>query len=138
MKSTEKIYSFGQSNPEGSNAGIAALLRRVADSIDKRKDAIVEDVVLDLAKVDGEEPNISVYYKYPDSVKPTEDEKRSEMKRIVVKAPSGKKPNDFRALLEELDKSLAPLEEIDIYDVTLDNYFNDDGDDTYALTLYYD
>ena len=68
MKSDEIIYHFAQANPDGSDASISDLLRRVADTIDERKGAIVDDVVMDLAKVEGEQANLSVYYRYSTNI----------------------------------------------------------------------
>ena len=55
---------FSQSNPEGSGQGdVAALLRRVADTIDGLGDVQVQDITFHTAVTDGEDDlTMTVYY----------------------------------------------------------------------------
>ena len=58
------IWHFSQSNPAGVGQGdVAALLRRVADSIDELGDVQVQDVAFH-SEVTGEEDDltVTVYY----------------------------------------------------------------------------
>jgi hypothetical protein len=58
------MFHFSQSNPDGEGQGdVAALLRRVADSLDALGDVIVEDVTFS-AEPTGDERDltVTVYY----------------------------------------------------------------------------
>lgn len=61
---TWTILQFAQSNPAGEGQGdVAALLRRVADSIDSHGDIQVEDITFHCAVSDGEDDlTMTVYY----------------------------------------------------------------------------
>jgi hypothetical protein len=61
---TWTINHFSQSNPDGEGQGdVAALLRRVADSLDSLGDVQVEDVTFHSETADGEdELHVTVYY----------------------------------------------------------------------------
>ena len=58
------IFHFSQSNPGGEGQGdVAALLRRVADSIDSLGDVLVEDITFVSEPTAGERDlTITVYY----------------------------------------------------------------------------
>lgn len=58
------IFHFSQSNPTGPGQGdVAALLRRVADSIDALEDVTIQDVVFHSEVTDGEDDLlVTVYY----------------------------------------------------------------------------
>lgn len=58
------IFHFSQSNPTGPGQGdVAALLRRVADSIDALGDVTVQDLVFHSEVTDGEDDLcVTVYY----------------------------------------------------------------------------
>jgi hypothetical protein len=58
------ILHFSQSNPEGAGQGdVAALLRRVADTVDTLGDVQVEDLTFTSAVTDGEDDlTVTVYY----------------------------------------------------------------------------
>ena len=55
---------FSQSNPDGAGQGdVAALLRRVADSLDELGDIDVQDIVFHTAVTDAEDDlTMAVYY----------------------------------------------------------------------------
>lgn len=57
-------FHFSQSNPEGRGQGdAAALLRRVADSIDELGDIWVQDIGYQAAQTGGEEAlSMTIYY----------------------------------------------------------------------------
>jgi hypothetical protein len=63
--STWTILHFSQSNPTGDGQGnVAALLRRIADTIDEYGDIQVEDVVFHNAVTGGEDDlTMTVYYR---------------------------------------------------------------------------
>jgi len=58
------IFHFTQSNPAGVDQGdVAALLRRVADSLDALGDVEVMDITFTSTPTDGEDDlQITVYY----------------------------------------------------------------------------
>jgi len=58
------VLHFSQSNPSGEGQGdVAALLRRVADSIERYGDITVEDITFHYELTDGEDDlRITVYY----------------------------------------------------------------------------
>ncbi len=58
------VLHFSQSNPSGDGQGdVAALLRRVADSIDGRGDIDVQDITFHSEVTSGEDDlKITVYY----------------------------------------------------------------------------
>jgi hypothetical protein len=58
------MFHFSQSNPAGTGQGdVAALLRRVADSIEALGDVDVHDVVFHSEVTDGEDDlTMTVYY----------------------------------------------------------------------------
>jgi hypothetical protein len=62
------VSHFGQSNPEGEGQGdVAALLRRVADTIEELGDIDVLDLVFHSEPTaDEDRVNITVYYYRPD------------------------------------------------------------------------
>jgi hypothetical protein len=64
MTSSWSIRHFSQANPEGSGQGdVAALLRRVADSIEKLGPAEVQDLVLhNEVTAYGLWPSLTVYF----------------------------------------------------------------------------
>ena len=59
-----KTWHFSQSNPTGPGQGdVAALLRRVADSVDALGDVQVQDVTFHSEVADGEDDlSVTVYY----------------------------------------------------------------------------
>jgi hypothetical protein len=132
----KKIYHFSQSSPKGENEGVSGLLRRVASLIDDRKGAIVRDVVLNMAKKHPDDPNVSVYYTYPDDVEPPASDDRYEIKSIQIEHVIEDVTNGFTVLLAKAKEEIGQLGDIDVYDVTLDNI---DGDEEkYVLTIYFD
>jgi len=58
------INHFSQSNPSGAGQGdVAALLRRVADSLDDRGDVQVADITFASSFTDGEDDlTLTVYF----------------------------------------------------------------------------
>jgi hypothetical protein len=58
------IFHFSQSNPDGEGQGdVAALLRRVADSLDALGDVIVEDITFSSEPTgDERDLTVTVYY----------------------------------------------------------------------------
>jgi hypothetical protein len=64
MEDRWTISHFSQSNPKGAGQGdVAALLRRVADSVDELGDVQVQDVILRSEVTDGEDDlSVTVYY----------------------------------------------------------------------------
>jgi hypothetical protein len=58
------VFHFAQSNPKGDGQGdVAALLRRVADTIDSLGDAQVQDITFSSAPTEGEDDlAVTVYY----------------------------------------------------------------------------
>ena len=58
------MFVFSQSNPDGEGQGdVAALLRRVADSIDALGDVMVEDMTFSSeVTADERDLNVTVYY----------------------------------------------------------------------------
>ena len=58
------MLHFSQSNPTGENQGdVAALLRRVADSIDELGDIDVQDITFHCDVTDGEDDlTVTVYF----------------------------------------------------------------------------
>jgi len=58
------INHFSQSNPSGAGQGdVAALLRRVADSLDDRGDVQVADITFASSVTDGEDDlTLTVYF----------------------------------------------------------------------------
>jgi len=58
------INHFSQSNPSGAGQGdVAALLRRVADSLDDRGDVQVADITFASSITDGEDDlTLTVYF----------------------------------------------------------------------------
>jgi hypothetical protein len=58
------IFNFSQSNPSGEGQGdVAALLRRLADSLDALGDVQVQDVTFSSQVADGEDDlTMTVYY----------------------------------------------------------------------------
>lgn len=58
------IYHFAQSNPSGTGQGdVAALLRRVADTLDELGDIDVQDIAFHSEVTDGEDDlHMTVYY----------------------------------------------------------------------------
>jgi hypothetical protein len=64
QKPRSSIWHFSQSNPTGSGQGsVPALLRRVADSIERRGDVIVEDITFRSEPTAGERDlAVTVYY----------------------------------------------------------------------------
>jgi hypothetical protein len=65
--STWTVLHFSQSNPDGDGQGdVAALLRRVAETIDQLGDIQVEDVAFHCQVTDGEDDLVTTVY-YQDS-----------------------------------------------------------------------
>ena len=64
MEGKWTIFNFSQSNPKGSGQGdVAALLRRVAESIDELGNVQVQDVAFGSEVTDGEDDlTMTVYY----------------------------------------------------------------------------
>ncbi|MFW6866254.1 hypothetical protein ACOACQ_02635 [Nocardioides sp. CPCC 206347] len=62
------MFTFSQSNPSGAGQGdVAALLRRVADTIDGLGDIEIYDVTFRSEVTDGEDDlTMSVYYDRPE------------------------------------------------------------------------
>jgi hypothetical protein len=58
------VFHFSQSNPSGTGQGdVAALLRRVADSVDGLGDARIQDIVFSSQATDDEDDlSMTVYY----------------------------------------------------------------------------
>ena len=58
------VLCFAQSNPVGLGQGdVAALLRRVADSVEQLGDVQVQDIVFQIEVTDGEDQlTMTVYY----------------------------------------------------------------------------
>lgn len=61
------VLHFSQSNPAGEGQGnVAALLRRVADSVEELGDVKVQDVTFSSTVTDGEDDlTMTVYYHRP-------------------------------------------------------------------------
>jgi len=64
MEDKWTAFHFSQSNPTGLGQGdVAALLRRVADSLDKLGDVQVEDITFKTEATDSEDDlTMTVYY----------------------------------------------------------------------------
>ena len=131
MKADETIYHFAQASPENSDESITDLLRRVADSIDKLQGARINSLMLQHEE-DGTNPHILVLYSYPNHIKPSEDELRSTMRTLTVQ--KGDAGELFAAIATKLEK----LKDVDVYGLALDDYFDDDANNQYRLTAYYD
>jgi hypothetical protein len=58
------VFHFSQSNPSGPGQGdVAALLRRVADSVDELGDVRIQDITFSSQVTEGEDDlTMTVYY----------------------------------------------------------------------------
>ncbi|HBX77255.1 MAG TPA: hypothetical protein DEG43_06400 [Acidimicrobiaceae bacterium] len=67
MPDSWTIRHFSQANPRGERQGdVAALLRRVADSIDEHAGAEVQDITFGSeVNDDGDWPSLTVYFHLP-------------------------------------------------------------------------